>query len=61
MASLAKLLTCSQAKMKRDRNKALMHCPQSLAFAYAYIQQQKKAKFWLRKVAKIQLSNNRKS
>jgi hypothetical protein len=28
MASLAKLLTCSQAKMKRDRNKALMHCPQ---------------------------------
>jgi ribosomal protein S12 len=29
MASLAKLLTCVlQAKMKRDRNKALMHCPQ---------------------------------
>jgi hypothetical protein len=49
MASLAKLLTCVQAKMKRDRNKALMHCPKGLAFAYAYIQQRPKAKFWAEK------------
>jgi ribosomal protein S12 len=61
MASLAKLLTCVQAKMKRDRNKALMHCPKGLAFAYAYIQQRQKPNSGLRKVAKIQLSNNRKS
>jgi ribosomal protein S12 len=51
---------CLQAKMKRDRNKALMHCPRS-GF-YAYIQQRpQKPNSGLRKVAKIQLSNNRKS
>jgi ribosomal protein S12 len=61
MASLAKLLTCSQAKMKRDRNKALMHCPQRSGLFTRIYNNAQKAKFWLRKVAKIQLSNNRKS
>jgi ribosomal protein S12 len=54
MASLAKLLTCVQAKMKRDRNKALMHCPKVCTRIYNNAQ---KPKFW---AEKIQLINQSK-
>jgi small subunit ribosomal protein S12 len=62
MASLAKLLTCvRKPKMKRNRNKALMHCPQRSGICLrVYTTTPKKPNSGLRKVAKIQLSNNRK-
>jgi small subunit ribosomal protein S12 len=60
MSSLQRLLTSRIPKIKKNRKKALEHCPQKLGVCLrVYTTTPKKPNSGIRKVAKIRLNNNR--
>lgn len=60
MTAFLKLLNCRKPKIKRNRKKALQHCPQKFGTCTrVYTTTPKKPNSGIRKVAKIRLSNRK--